>query len=246
MKQSSIAWMAERATTPLDRAKPAVLIGDDPQGNLLGRTEVDKLFYDSDFCRMVSPLRPSYKRLSVVRDQQLVGLDEYDTPEAARKLQEQGITLMFHAAHLYMEEPRFAGQQLADAVGLPIHVTAYLTSRGNQGLPLHADADSVFAVQTEGTKTWLFFEPRTTDPYDSKNISWVLEDEETEKVAPRHQAVFEATLNPGDILFVPRGWGHYALSGTEDSLHVSLGVLHPEMDQEKVSFQEPLLPMGAA
>jgi hypothetical protein len=242
MEQKSIAWMAECATTSLSQAEPKVLFGGyDPQDNMLTRGDVNRLYYDRDFCRAESPLRPGYRRLSVIREQQLVDPSEYDSPENARRLLKQGATLMFHVAHVYMDRPREAGQQLADAAGIPIHVTAYLTAAKSQGLPLHADAESVFAVQMEGAKTWRFFEPRTTDPND-KNISWVLEDGETEKVAPRRIAVYEVTLRRGDILFVPRGWGHYAVSEEVDSLHVSLGVLHPELDQSKAAFQEPLIP----
>jgi len=243
VKDSSVRWMAECAAKPFHESLPQLLAnGFDPQDSPLSLREVKALFYDDTFRRSVSPLRKSYRRVSVVRDQKLVDHSEYESLAGARCVRRQDVTIKLHAAHLYADRVRQVGQRLANATRLPLHATVYLSSTGRQGVPLHSDADSVFALQVTGQKTWLFYRPRATSPQDTDNVGWILEDGQTEQMAPRCDAVCEITVTPGDILYVPRGWGHYALAEDGESLHVSLGVLHPEVDQTKVALQEPLMP----
>ncbi len=240
MKQATLDWIARRATVPFGETVPELLEGGYPPCDMFVRRDVGDLVMNHDIRR--GEFNPGYKKLAVIRGQRELRFDEYDTDRDVERLFDDGATIMCRLLHSYMKDLREVCQQVADATGIPATASAYLTPPNSQGFPLHGDSDSVFAVQVHGSKTWLFFNPKTADPYDIDNISWVQEDGRTEEVAPRNKAAYELTVKAGDVLFVPRGWSHYALTDGEESLHVSLGVLHEEMDPARVAKQLPVIP----
>jgi hypothetical protein len=94
-----------------------------------------------------------------------------------------------------------------------------------QGYGLHFDIQDVFAVQIYGTKTWRLYEGRFPNPADVPGGKY--HDHPPDKMrelAGRVQQTVEVT--PGDLLYVPAGQFHEALSQSDASLHVSFGVLH--------------------
>jgi hypothetical protein len=76
-------------------------------------------------------------------------------------------------------------------------------------------------VQAEGDKTWRIYESRADAP-----VNPVPPGDEWEKwlTDTRGKLLFEAHMKPGDILYLPRGQYHDALTGAEASLHVTFGV----------------------
>lgn len=82
-----------------------------------------------------------------------------------------------------------------------VQVNAYLTPRDQAGLRRHADGHDVIVVQLQGRKHWQVF-----DGSD--------------------ETVVETTLDPGDVLYVPRGCEHEVRADTF-SLHLTIGLLGP-------------------
>ena len=96
-------------------------------------------------------------------------------------------------------------------------VNAYLTPPGEQGLGVHYDTHDVFVLQVEGVKHWRLFGspmplPLPSQPYREGAVPEPVETE-----------VFG--LNAGDLLYLPRGFMHEAISKHEPSLHLTVGVL---------------------
>jgi hypothetical protein len=79
----------------------------------------------------------------------------------------------------------------------------------------------VFAYQAEGEKTWRIYEARAEAP-----IAPAPPGEEAEQwlIKSRGKVLFEAHMQPGDVLYLPRGQYHDALTGAQASLHVTFGV----------------------
>ena len=81
----------------------------------------------------------------------------------------------------------------------------YLTPAGTQGFAPHWDDIEAYILQTEGRKHWRVYAPRTeaeTMPrFSSRNF------EQAEIGAP----ILECVLDPGDLLYFPRGFIHQAL-----------------------------------
>jgi lysine-specific demethylase/histidyl-hydroxylase NO66 len=93
----------------------------------------------------------------------------------------------------------------------------YLTPPNSQGFSPHFDDIDAFVLQLEGKKTWRVYPPRSEEEmlprYSSPNFA---QDEIGEPV-------LEVILEPGDVLYMPRGTVHQAscVDG-EHSLHVTL------------------------
>ena len=94
---------------------------------------------------------------------------------------------------------------------------SYLTPPGSQGFAPHFDDIDAFILQLEGSKTWKLYAPtsaRNVLPrYSSRDFT---EDELGEQV-------LEVVLQPGDLLYLPRGQVHQAQSLPDShSLHLTI------------------------
>jgi ribosomal protein L16 Arg81 hydroxylase len=97
----------------------------------------------------------------------------------------------------------------------PIHANLYLTPAGAQGFDAHFDTHEVLVLQLEGRKTWRLYGPTRTLPLVGERFN-----------LPREQLgpVREIPLQPGDLLYVPRGHVHEAFTAEEASMHLTVGV----------------------
>jgi hypothetical protein len=95
-------------------------------------------------------------------------------------------------------------------------VNAYYTPRAAQGLPVHHDTHDVFVLQVSGEKRWLVYKPALELPLRNQKYS-------AEMGGPG-EPVHDLVLRPGDMLYLPRGWLHEALTSDSDSLHLTVGV----------------------
>ncbi|HEX7254594.1 MAG TPA: cupin domain-containing protein, partial [Gaiellaceae bacterium] len=84
------------------------------------------------------------------------------------------------------------------------------------GLPVHHDTHDVFVLQVAGEKRWLVYEPALELPLKKQKYS--------RELGEPGQPVHDLVLRPGDMLYLPRGWLHEALTSDTDSLHLTVGV----------------------
>jgi ribosomal protein L16 Arg81 hydroxylase len=130
-----------------------------------------------------------------------------------------------------------------------IHTNIYCSWPSKQGFKIHYDAHEVFVMQIDGVKEWFVFEDTVKHPYrDEKS------DHQT---PPDSEPYLHCVLQPGDLLYIPRGHWHYAIAREQPSLHVTLGIrcfngrdllewvtklLHDTLPQEEVWRQNlPLI-----
>ncbi len=128
----------------------------------------------------------------------------------------QGNTLIVN--HLGKRYPSVANlcRNLEDFFTCSVGANLYLTPKEAQGFPQHFDAHDVFILQIEGSKHW-----RVYDAYCELPI-----DENFEEVPPGmfHEPLCEVYLQPGDLLYIPRGFVHEAMTSNTSSLHITIGV----------------------
>lgn len=96
----------------------------------------------------------------------------------------------------------------------PIGVNLYLTPRGSQGFQPHIDTHDVFILQVHGTKDWYYAEPDDALPLPSMK-------------PPCHHRLDryrKITMRPGDLLYLPRGFPHFAKATATSSLHYTVGL----------------------
>ena len=96
----------------------------------------------------------------------------------------------------------------------PVMTHVYLTPRNAQGFSPHWDPTNVFILQFTGTKDWMIYDSPVTLPTNRQ----LLYPGEWTRVEP----TLTATLEPGDLLYIPRGFVHEARSGDAVSGHVTL------------------------
>ena len=129
---------------------------------------------------------------------------------------ERGATIVLQGLHLHRPELGAFCRSLERTLGHPAQVNAYYTPRAAQGLPVHHDTHDVFVLQVSGEKRWLVYEPALELPLRNQKYS-------AEMGGPG-EPVHDLVLQPGDMLYLPRGWLHEALTSDSDSLHLTVGV----------------------
>ena len=129
---------------------------------------------------------------------------------------ERGATMVLQGLHLHRPELGAFCRSLERTLGHPAQVNAYYTPRSAQGLPVHHDTHDVFVLQVSGEKRWLVYEPALELPLRNQKY--------TAEMGGPGEPVHDLVLRPGDMLYLPRGWLHEALTSDSDSLHLTVGV----------------------
>ena len=132
-----------------------------------------------------------------------------------------GNTLVLQGLHrLWPPLIDFAAALRAE-IAHPVQVNAYLTPRSSQGFAHHYDVHDVFVLQVCGAKRWQIHPPVLADPL--RGQPW------TDRKAAVEQAssqppLIDTVLEPGDALYLPRGYVHGAQALDGVSAHLTVGV----------------------
>jgi hypothetical protein len=146
-----------------------------------------------------------------------VWIDDLVHPGRVLDLFAEGATVVLQGLHRWW--PPLAGfcRRMELDLGHAVQANAYLTPPGAAGLAPHHDTHDVFVLQSHGTKAWVVRRPVTLAPLARHRSDHA--------VAGAQPVLFEATLGPGDCLYLPRGFVHSARSQVGTSLHLTIGVL---------------------
>lgn len=127
------------------------------------------------------------------------------------------------ANHMQELSPGIADtcEMLGETFGAEIGANAYASFKNVKAFGTHFDTHDVFAIHTEGEKVWKVWSNRADNPLKI--------DDDTPELRrwfeqSRGSLLMEVTMRPGDVLYLPRGWYHDALAGSEASLHLTLSV----------------------
>jgi hypothetical protein len=102
------------------------------------------------------------------------------------------------------------------ALSRRIGVNLYLTPPRARGFPAHYDDHDVLILQMEGSKHWKLYDSLERFPL-TRQLSPV---PPTDLPPLRHAK----TIEPGDILYIPRGVYHEAATCDDYSLHLTIGL----------------------
>ncbi|MFP5022384.1 cupin domain-containing protein [Pseudonocardia phyllosphaerae] len=134
----------------------------------------------------------------------------------------EGSTVVLQALHRMWPGVIDLCTGLAEELGHPVQANAYVTPPQSQGFSAHYDVHDVFVLQLAGRKHWTVHAPVHVDPLRSQ--PW---GERSAAVAARardDEPVIDTVLEPGDVLYLPRGWLHSAVALGEVSAHLTVGV----------------------
>lgn len=103
----------------------------------------------------------------------------------------------------------------------------YLTPPNSQGFAPHYDDIEAFVLQIEGKKEWSLYAPRSENEKLPRESSGNFQQDEI------GEPIFTQILEPGDLLYFPRGWIHQAKTVQNcHSLHITLSAY------QKTSYAE--------
>ncbi len=134
-----------------------------------------------------------------------------------------GSTLVLQALHRVWPPIIEFCQRLGEEIGHPVQANAYVTPPQNQGFSNHYDVHDVFVLQLEGSKRWQIHSPVLEAPL--RDQPWNDRKADVEARAAERPLI-EAVLEPGDCLYLPRGFLHAAKALGGVSTHLTIGV-HP-------------------
>lgn len=184
--------------------------------SLLTSADLDSLLYSE-------AIRPPYIRLSkggdpvheitytrLMRVQGEYMSDSVD-PERVLGHFRTGATITWNSLNHFEPKMRQLASVIADKLGGRSDIIAFLTPAGRQGFLPHHDPVDLFIIQLEGTKYWKLWAPPELRPggyahFDEQDLG---------------EPLFEVSLNPGDVLYLPYNTPHVAAAENTTSLHLS-------------------------
>lgn len=109
---------------------------------------------------------------------------------------------------------------LADRFAGRAGANVYASFQGVQAFASHCDLHEVFAIQCEGAKRWRVYGNRADNPIE------MLEGPAAQAQidAAKGPVIMDVTTEPGDLIYIPRGFFHDAVATEAASLHVTIGV----------------------
>jgi hypothetical protein len=127
-----------------------------------------------------------------------------------------GATIVLQALHRQSGPVARFCRDLELALTHPAQANAYVTPPTSRGFDVHHDTHDVFVVQTHGRKAWRVYRPLVE--LAGPDQPW------SEALGDPGPPVLEAELQPGDVLYIPRGFLHDAEARREVSIHVTVGI----------------------
>lgn len=142
-------------------------------------------------------------------------------PVKVKALLGLGASLVTNHIHHVCPEVAAVSRMLQREFAAACGANVYCSFKEVQAFGTHFDLHDVFACQAEGEKLWHVYEARADNP-----IHPVPPGDEAEKwlVESRGKLLFEVVMRPGDVLYLPRGQYHDAITGAGASLHVTYWV----------------------
>ncbi|KAI5754505.1 hypothetical protein M8J77_009085 [Diaphorina citri] len=131
----------------------------------------------------------------------------------------EGCSVRFLNPQTYIKPLQQLNASLQELFGCFVGANTYQTPPTAQGFAPHYDDIEAFILQLEGKKKWKVYLPRMVDEYLPRYSSPNFSQEEI------GTPILTVTLEPGDLLYLPRGYIHQASTVTnEHSLHVTISV----------------------
>lgn len=194
------------------RQQPLVLPGDaDRFAHLVTADRLNTTLNTHRF----TPKRLSFVKagVSAPRESYLWNFKEEDAlvrSDGVQRLIDAGYHLVLNGADEIWPDVRDIGEAWESVTGTYVAVNLYAVWKGRQGFRAHVDMHDTVLVQVSGHKLWSVYEPETV-------LEPTLDEQPTRPCLVR-------MLSPGDLLYIPRGWGHAGRTERGHSIHLTAGL----------------------
>ena len=218
--ESALAWLLEPVTPSEFRCEfleqRLCLVrrnAEDYFAGLIGFGELDVVLGSHDVHR---------GGIRLARGDDDLSADEYSSasgrvdPLLVVKQFDQGATIIFNQLHRRVKGLGEFCASLGEIFGSRVQANIYLTPPHGQGFRPHWDTHDVFVLQVSGRKHWSIYDTNVTLPLRGQTF-------DSKRDTPG-EVKEEFELRPGSVVYIPRGVMHSARSGSETSLHITVGV----------------------
>ncbi|MCG8296448.1 JmjC domain-containing protein [Pseudomonas entomophila] len=107
---------------------------------------------------------------------------------------------------------------VSEYTGRQVVSSAYVAFGTRDSFRSHWDTRDVFAIQLIGRKRWVVHEPSFESPL------YMQQSKDYEHLHPRPETAYmDVILEPGDVMYLPRGWWHNPSPIGEATFHLALG-----------------------
>lgn len=128
----------------------------------------------------------------------------------------KGATIALTAVDRRWEPIRTLCTDLEGMLDFTLHSNIYVTPGRAAGFPPHYDTHEVLILQIAGKKRWYIDQPTIRLPHKSQTCI-------PERYVPGPR-LMELELEPGDLLYLPRGYGHSTTTSSSFSSHITIGI----------------------
>ncbi len=136
----------------------------------------------------------------------------------------QGVDLHLDAAHRWLRPFRFIPDARLDDL-----MVSYASDGG--GVGPHVDSYDVFLLQVHGARRWRIGPVRLPQLVDGLPL----------KILANFEPVHDWLLQPGDLLYVPPGWGHDGVAEGGDCMTASVGYRAPARSRLAIDLIQRLI-----
>jgi bifunctional lysine-specific demethylase and histidyl-hydroxylase NO66 len=105
----------------------------------------------------------------------------------------------------------------------PFQAYAYLAPPQAHGPPAHYDTHDVIVLQVEGSKHWRIW--KDPWPLPMRMAENAYDHDAVIRFTENNAPIADEVLEPGDSLYLPRGFIHVAETSAESSLHITLSAM---------------------
>jgi ribosomal protein L16 Arg81 hydroxylase len=171
--------------------------------------------------KLIINSRPVYPSLYLEDVETADGPVKRASAAKVRALLATGASLVADSVEDISPDIRAVASTLAEQFSGKAGANVYCSFEGVQAFASHCDLHEVFAIQCEGEKSWNIYENRALAP-----VQPLLGDDAQSIIdSVKGKAAMKVRMQPGDLLYIPRGFYHDALASGAASLHVTLAVL---------------------
>lgn len=195
--------------------KPLIIKREDKSyfKSLLSVADVDEVL---DFHR------PKGNSIRVVKNQEPLDKTKYENEDGSLNLNQiyasyaDGYTIVVNEIDRLWKPLKNLCHNTKGVLNHKTVANMYLTPKNQKALLPHYDTHDVFVVQVEGKKHWKLYDAEYTTPIVN-SFQPIFQREQLKNVK-------DIILNAGDMMYIPRGIPHEAVTTDESSLHLTIGV----------------------
>ncbi len=132
-------------------------------------------------------------------------------------LRHQGVSLVYDDIQHYVPAIGAMNAMIERLIRCPVHTNAYVSFRHDSAFNAHWDDHNVLILQIHGRKRWFCYGQPHRFPVRLASFP----------TSPVEEAEWDGVLEPGDLLYVPRGDVHRAEVVGEESVHLTVTIVPP-------------------